>query len=522
MINKDSIFAQGGQQDVSLSDADFRTGYIPNTTAMAEDVNRYGNISDRQLWVVCREIVNLLASYGISPDDVDVQTDVNNPLASQNQLATLFASTLKAPSTLTGIVQSAYTTAPTQSGNAISFPDLTISYNEDVYYGDTRTQFKTVTLSAQTLAATGAWATGVHYIYASCPAGSTTATLDHQMTPIAGSDGDTKCMLGSVFVYNGTFQADTWKFQPWLQVTNVSDRESPAAETKGGFITALSGQTVRMGALEIKAEGINFDTDMYTPSILSIPAASPFTFKSMYPGYNPGGSSTSTIDTTHIYNINDSSLDTLVADPDNPKYIVLVPCITPAGQTLIIAPQSRVSNGVYNQVFSSIDEAQRSIYGLEYVLNGIAARCIYLGQSLIVKVGATDLTDSENFVVVGMLPQALAGFTTASGQTGGAVEASYIPMPLVNNLNVTAFTAANNTGYIIGASQSVTVTPPPVKSGVINQFELQYVHSANRGGFTISGAVWWDNQSVVPEVGKTYLVICEYVNGAWRAGYLQS
>lgn len=522
MINKDSVFAQGGQQDTSLSDADFRTGYIPNTTAMAEDVNRYGNISDKQLWVVCRELVNLLASYGIAPDGVDIQTDVNDPTASQNQLATLFASTLKAPATLTGIVQSDYTSAPTQSGNAISFPAMTISYNTDVYYGDTRTQFKNITLSSQTLAATASWSDGVHYIYASCPTGSTTATLDHQMTPIAGSDGDIKCMLGSVYVYNGAFQSGTWKFQPWLQVTNLSERESPAATTKGGFISPVSGLTVRMGALEIKAEGINFDTDMYAPSVLSVAAANPFTYKSMYPGYNPGSLSSSSIDTTHIYNIDDNTWDTLTADPDNPKYMVLVPCITPAGQTLIIAPQSRVSGSTYTQVFSSIDEAQRAIYGLEYVLNGIAARCIYLGQSLIVKVGATDLTDSENFVVVGMLPQALAGFTTASGQTGGAVESSYIPMPLVDNTNVTSFSASNNTGYIIGASQRVTITPPSPKSGVINQFELQYVHLSGRNGFTVTGATWWNNDTPELEENKTYLIICEYVNGSWKAGYLKA
>jgi len=523
MITKDSIFAQGGQQDTSQGDADFRVGYIPNTTAMAESVNRFGSMSDRQLWVVCHELVNLLALYGITPDNIDTQTDPNDPTASQNQLASLFSTKIKQPATLTGIVQSDYTTAPTQSGNAISFPQIKISYNSAVYYGDTQAQMRTVTLSAQTLSANSSWADGVWYIYASAPVGATTATLDKQSTPIAGADGATKCMLGSVYVYNGAFQADTWKFQPWLTISTVSERESPVATTKGGFISAVSGTTVQMGALEIMAEGINFDTDMYTPSILTVSSMNPFTYKSMYPGYNPGSSSSSTLDTTHIYNITDNSWDTLTADPDHPQYIVLVPCITPAGQTLIIAPQSRESGGTYNQVFSSIDEAQRSIYGLEYVLNGIAARCIYLGQSLIVKVGATDLTSSENFVVVGMLPQTLSGFTSASGQTGGAAESVYAAMKLKDFTNYTSFTAENNTGYIIGSTTAqVTITPPTVVAGKINQFELQYAHTSSKRGFTITGASWWGEDQPDLANGKTYLIICEYVNGAWRAGYLES
>ena len=522
MITKDSIFAQGGQQDTSQGDADFRVGYIPNTTAMAESVNRFGSMSDRQLWVVCHELVNLLSLYGITPDNVDVQTDPNDPSASQNQLATLFSTKIKQPATLTGIIQADYTSAPTQSGNSISFPQMKISYNNAVYYGDTQQQMRTVTLSAQTLSANNSWTDGVWYIYASAPVGSTTATLNKQSSPVAGADGATKCMLGSVYVYNGAFQSDTWKFQPWLTISTVGERESPVATTKGGFISAVSGTTVQMGALEIMAEGINFDTDMYTPSILTVSAANPFTFKNMYPGYNPGSSSVSALDTTHIYNITNNSWDTLTADADHPKYMVLVPCITPAGQTLIIAPQSRKSGSTYNQLFDSVDDAQRAIYGLEYVLNGIAARCIYLGQSLIVKVGATDLTSSENFVVVGMLPQTLSGFTSASGQTGGAAESVYTPMKLKDMTNYTSVTAENNTGYIIGASQSVTVTPPTVKAGVINQFELQYAHSASRAGFTITGASWWGSDQPDLTNGKTYLIICEYVNGSWRAGYLES
>lgn len=528
MINKTSIFASGGDKDTTKTEADYRIGMMPNHVAMAEDVNVYGNMSDTQLWVVCRELVNLLALYGISPDGSTTQADPNDPTASQNQLATMFTNSIPQQALLTGIMKSSYTTPPTQSGNAITFPEMDICYNLDVYYGDTKARLHTVKLNATTLSANNTWAIGPHFIYASAAPSATTATLSHAQEPIAGSDGAESCFLGSVYVINDNgnhvFQPGSWKFQPWLQITSQSVRESPVASTKGGFIAPYVGSSLQIGKLEIMAEGINFDTNPMAPSIVDLTFTPPFMYKSIYPGYDSSMAETSTIDTTHIYDHNTGQLETLTPGI-TPTYIVLVPCITPSGQTLLITPQANVGGATYSPIFDSMQEARDAIFGLKYSFaNNEVARCIYLNQSLIVKVGATDMTDPANLLVVGTIPQALAGFTTASGQTGGAA-GQYVPMPRYDFTGSAAFTARNNAANIVGsAGEEILITLPTPEASIINQFEVYYTHTANDFGLDFrpsTGFSWWYNRAPVFTVGQTYLIIGEYINGAWKIGYIE-
>lgn len=528
MINKTSIFASGGAKDTTKTEANFREGMLPNHVAMAEDVNIYGNMSDTQLWVICRELVNLLALYGITPDGNVTQTDPNDPTASQNQLATMFTNNVVQPASLTGIVKSSYTTPPTQVGNSISFPAMDISYNLDVYYGDTMARQHVVSLAATTISANNTWALGPHFIYAYAAPTSTTATIMSSQTPIAAKDGATQCFLGSVYVMNDSgnrvFQPGTWKFQPWLQITSQAVRESPFASTKGGFIAGYQGSAVQMGKLEIMAEGINFDTDPTAPSIVDIPAETPFTYKSIYPGYNSSAADVTAIDTTHIYDHSTGQLDTLTPGP-TPTYIVLVPCITPAGQTLIIMPQANVGGQTYMPVFDTMQEARDAIFGLKYSFsNNENARCIYLGQSMIVKVGATDMTDPSNLLVVGVIPQELGGFTTASGQTGGS-SGVYTPMPKYDFTGSTAFTARNNAANIAGgANEEILITLPTPDVSVLSQFEVYYTHTSTSAGisFRPSGTFsWWYDRAPIFNVGRTYLIVGEYIGSKWRLGFIE-
>lgn len=527
MINKTSIFASGGERDTTKTEADFRIGMQPNHVAMAEDVNIYGNMSDTQLWVVCRELVNLLALYGISPDGSATQSDPADPTASQNQLATMFANNLIQPATLTGIVRSSYTTAPVQTGNSIAFTGFDIAYNTGVYYGNTQAEQRIVPLQTQTISANNTWEVGPHFIYAYASTGATQAIIMHQQTPIAGSDGADRCFLGSVYVVNESgnhvFQPDTWKFQPWLQITSESVRESPYASTKGGFVTSYTGNTIQMGALEIMAEGINFGINPNAPSITEIAAAQPFRFKAVYPGYDSSITEGTAVDTTHIYDHDSGQLEPITVQPI-PQYIVLVPCTTPTGQGLLITPQANIT-GSYMPVFDSEQEARDAIFGLQYSFaNHEIARCIFLGQSIIVKVGATDLTDPENMIVVGTMPQALAGFTTASGQTGGAA-GQYIPMPKYDFTGRTAFTAVDNAANVAGGvTEPITITLPTANTSRISQFEIYYTHSNANVTISFSPAAdfaWWFDRAPVYTVGQTYEIIGEYVNGKWRLGYIE-
>lgn len=518
MIKKDSIFASGGQKDATKTESDFRAGMIPNTVAMAEDVNQYGYQADRDLWVVCKEINNLLESYGISlPSENDYEENA------QYRLTDLFKNKVSGAYLLTGVDRSGYTTAPTQVGAAINFPQMKIVFNKEVFYGTTRASLQETTLTAQTLQATSAWETGVHFIYAQTVAGSNISTLGHQTSPVLSSEGATKCMLGSVYVVDGNFQPGTWKFQPWLQITSPETRESPYASTKGGFIAPYRGLELQMGALEIMAEGLNFENDAFAPNIIQVAAKTPFTYKYLRLGYNPSEADVSEIDTLHLYNLTDNTWDDIsdLAALDTPRYIVIVPCITPAGQTLMIPAMSKKTDAGYTSVFTSQADASAAIFSLEYNLGKTDERAIFLGQSIIVKVGATDFSDPEQFMTVGMIPQALAGFSSAAGQTGGS-KGVYTPMPEIvwTTSSVTLQNNASNVLTPTDITVPVTITLPGVKTGQTNQCMVKYTHVEGTQGITWPTTVIWWTEEPTLKAGSTYMFMLDYVNGAWYCGFL--
>ena len=530
MITKDRIFASAGVQEPNATGSDFSTGMVPNTVAMAEDVNTYGNMADRDLWVVCQEIQNLMANYGVSPND-------SYDSGQQGQLATMFKDKLISGYALTGVDRSSITTMPSQNGASINIPQMVIVYNLDVYYGNTQARLQRTTLAQQTLTANSGWANGVHYIYAATTASSSSSTLGHQTTPIDPADGATKCMLGSCFVINGNIQEGSWKFQPWLQITSAEEREIPTARTKGGFVSPYSstgGATLQlqMGALQILDEGINFGANPNKPNIMSINAVTPFTYKFLYPLYDPSAAAETNLDTTHIYNITSGTWDDIsaLAELPQPRYIVMVPCVTPTGQTLMIPAMSTKTGETYNQVFTTQEEASAAVYSLPYAdgLDQYAARAIYVGQSIIVKVGATDLTDPLQYMAVGMIPQELAGFTTASGQSGGGT-GQYIPMPEINwaaqiDAGTYSLTMQNNAANIIAGStsQPISINPPSPQNGIINQFEVKYTHNTGSQGINWNASFkWWGNPPTLVD-GNVYNIIFEYVNGYWIGGVLMA
>lgn len=511
MINKETVFASAGAKAGSSSSG-YTTGMVPGTVAKAEDVNLYLGISDEQLYSVCKEIANLLTDAGI----------VLNP-NSYTQLTTWAKEKIAGAAFLTGIDAEYYSAAPTQNGNSISFPQMKIMFNTDVYYGKTAAEHQTTTLSAQTLSATAAgWADGVHFIYAETTSGSTTCTLGHSQDPVAAADGATKCMLGSVFVISGAFQADSWKFQPWLQITSAERRESPTALTRGGYISAASSTTLQMGDLEVLDEGIGFENNINTPSIVKFNGKATYDYKFLYPGYNPSTTALTTLDTTHIYNTTAGTWDDIsaLASDTNPHFIVMVPCVAPTGQTLMIPAMSTKVGTNYPQIFGSMEEAINHIYGLSYSLGNVAKRVIYLGQSIIVKVGATDITDPLQFITVGMLPEALSDFTTASGQTGGAIS-TYRPMPQINWTGYSAFTAQNNAAnYIQGTASNVTITLPTPQANIVNQLEI-YFNKASTGDITWGTQIsWYTGLAPTFAQGQVYNIVLEYINGVWYGGVL--
>ena len=533
MINKQNIFASSGQQTQGYSASDYVGGMIPNTIAMAEDVNSFGNTMDTDLSSVCKEVANVITNGVLDKDGGDGEA-LN--AASFTQLL----GALRAMSNgflQTGIVYDGGSiTCPTQDGvTSIKFGgQIRIMFNEGGYFGNSASKMQIGTIAANTSwTITNSEPIGARFLVATLSGGSVVLS-SAASAPTGDSAADT-CYLGSFFVVNNSgtkqIQADSWKFQPWLQNTPAIDRETPTAQTKGGLLTPSTGTALNIGSLQIKAEGINFDySNHQQPNVKDIAGGS-FSYKFLYPGYDPTESDSTTLDTTHLYNLTNASWDD-VSSSQADKFMVMVPCVVPTGQTLMVPAMSAYDSntGKYAAVFDTVDDATNAVYGLQYTSSSTdktRERAIYLGYSIIVKIGATDLTNPNNYAIVGMVPQQLDGFTNAGGQTGGGV-GQYVPMPVTTKggVGVTALNVGLNEKTIItGNANNINVTLPSNSVGIVSQLEIEYAHASGNGGITLvaptgSSLDWWNSAPSFAE-GKVYLIICEYVNSKWMCGYLE-
>lgn len=514
MKEKTTVFGSAGQQDATKrNDTAFRGGMTPNTIAYAEDVNTFGNMSDEFVYILCQEIVNALRQQGIEPDSLD-----------NTQVAQLI-NNLNGGYTLTGLVDgvvsaAATTTTVTFTGN--------ISFNSKVYYGSAQADRTVVAFDAVSLTVDNNWTAGVNYIFA-----TNSGTLGHQTSPILGSEGATKCMLGSLFVIDNSgtleIQSGSFAFNPWLMSTARETREAPTAKTKGGFVQAVSGTVIDMGDIEVMAEGINYGltgSGKYNPDIITFQESTYEDFPYLFPDYITTQARSASIDTTHIYNMTTETWDTLDSSY-NDKYMVQVPCIAPTGQKMMIPAMSEENGGVYSQLFDSQAAAEDAIFGLQYTStssDNTRARAIYVGQSIIVRVGATDLTDGEDFKTVGIVPQQLSGFTAAAGQTGGSV-GNFVPMREIE-LTGAAVTLINQcSNVIVGSTDApVAITMPTPTVGFANQLMVKYIavnddDETELQGISFPNTVrWWTTEPQFIQ-GCTYVIVFDYVQGYWYGSY---
>lgn len=510
MRRKTAVFASQGALDTSLTDSDYTTGMIAGTVAMAEDVNTYGNRSDVQLKVVSDELCNAITGQGVALDNND-----------NSQLSKVLKTKIGGASLLTGIVyETVSNTAPTLSNNLLSFPAFSVQFNNKVFYGNKQSDFTTVSVRAQSLSATSSWTDGVYFIYV-----NKSGVITYQKTPVLAEDGATKCFLGSVFVVNGAMQAGSWSYSPWLQQSSIATRSAPTSQIKGGLITPNTGKKVNIGAIQIFEEGINFGTNVFDPNIKSINSQSPMKYKFLYPGYNPSFAEQEEIVTDKIYNMTSGTYDTIPSGTEG--FVVMVPCITPTGQTLMIPPMSTKSGSTYANIFPTQRDAENAVFSLQFQLGNVADRVIYLGQSIIVQIGATDLTDPEQFEVYGVVPQSLAGFTNQGGQTGGGT-GGFVPMREVT-LSGTTIALRNQTSNIVesNASTNITLTFPTPDSGVLNQLEVKFLpNSSKLPGiqFPTGSVLWKDNFAPTITANTIYNFVFEYDRNAnkWLGGWVEA
>lgn len=519
MRNKTYVFADLADDRSPASEASFRSGMIRNTIAMAGDVNTAGYGIDEQVYIITKEIVNALVGQGIAIDQ-------NN----DSQLLGMIRTKLGAGYSLTGVYYDGTTkpTATQTSTTVITFSAFTAYFNQKGFFGNTQSDLTKVEMPITTVTIDNTWAAGVHFLYL-----SSNGSIGHVQDPISCTEMADKCMLGSVFVLDNsgtkTFQSGSFKYQPWLMSTDHRTREVPIAETKGGYISAYAAKQLKMGALQVVDEAINFDASALSPSILPVAEEEPYTHKILYPGYDANASETSNLDTTHIYNMTSGQYEAVDASAIG-KFMVFVPCITPTGQTLLVAPMSPFVDGAYTQVYETQEAAEAAIFGLHYTdpsVDKTRKRCIYLGQSLIVRIGAdTDLTNGEDFKSVGVVPQELAGFTSSAGQAGGSA-GQFIPMPEVlrDGTDITLMNFASN--IIQGSSNATTVTVrlPGFSPSRMNELMAKYTHVRASDGESLGDGLnfvgnvrWWVQPPVFVE-GNTYLFTFDFINGYWYGDY---
>lgn len=515
MKEKTTVFGSAGQQDATKrNDTAYRGGMTPNTIAYAEDVNTFGNMSDEFVYILCQEIVNALRQQGIEPDALD-----------NTQVAQLI-NNLNGGYTLTGITDGPVSAVATSS--AVTFSGV-ISFNSKVYYGSSQADRSLVTFTNATLSVDNTWTAGVNYVFA-----TNTGTLGHQTSPILGSEGATKCMLGSVFVMqdenqNLVIQDGSFAFNPWLMSTARETREVPTAKTKGGFMQAVSGLVVEMGDVEVQAEGINYGatgSGKLTPDIITFVDSTYEDFPYLYPDYIDQTPRSEAIDTTHIYNLTTNTYDELDSSYYS-KYMVQVPCLAPTGQKMMIPAMSEESDGVYTQLFDSQEEAEAAIFGLQYTSESsdtTRARAIYVGQSIIVRVGSDDLTNGEDFKTVGIIPQQLSGFTAAAGQSGGSV-GNFVPMREIELSGSSVALINQCSNVIVGSTDApVAVTMPTPTIGFANQLMVKYIavdddDETELQGITFPANVrWWTTEPTFQQ-GCTYVIVFDYVQGYWYGSY---
>lgn len=520
MKDKNYIFGERADDrrpaDSETTIGEAQGGMIRNTVAMAGDVNTYGYMTDEQVYTITKEIVNALVGQGVA---IDPNTN--------NQLLTMIRTKLSGGYSLTGVYFDGVNqpTATLTNSTTITFSSFKVYFNKKGFFGNTQSDLTVVNFTAPTVTIDNTWAEGAHFLYAT-PSG----TIEHSTDPISAAHMASRCMLGSVFVLNKsdtkTFQTGSFKYQPWLMSTDHRTREVPVAETKGGYISAASASTLQMGALEIVDEGINFDTTPALPSVLDVPGETPYTFKILYPGYNANAAEVTALDTLHIYNITAGRYEP-VKESAIGKFMVFVPCVTPTKQTLLIAPMTEEIGGKYTQVYDTQEAAEAAIFGLHYSVDNTRKRCIYLGQSLIIRIGENiDLSDNENFKSVGMIPQELAGFTSSAGQAGGSA-GQFIPMPEVLKAGTDVLLSNFCSNVIQGSSKASTVTVrmPPRTPSRMNELMAKYTHvRASDGeslgnGLTFDNTVrWWVKPPVFVE-GNTYLFTFDYIEGYWYGDY---
>ena len=298
----------------------------------------------------------------------------------------------------------------TVTSTYVDFPAFNVIFDNKVYYGKQISDFTVVEVPATRMTVESG-VDGAIFVYV-----DTSGEIHQSLNSVTPENSSTQCLLGSYFRLNNQIQSGSWAYTPWNGATSKDHRFADAGSVSGGLLVPSTSSTLSRAGMSVLLEGVNASTSFYNPNKITYNDESPYSSKELWPGYDANVADSTTLDTTHIYNMTDNTVDD-ISSLDG--YIVLVPgVVAPTGQDVYLMAMSEKSGGVYNQIYSTMADALSAIYGYQVSLGNVASRVLWLGQSIVAKIGATDYTDSSQFKIVGDLPNVLGAYMSIS--SGGA------------------------------------------------------------------------------------------------------
>ena len=304
-------------------------------------------------------------------------------------------------------------TIPTTiTSTTIVFPEFDVIFGNKVYYGKQISDFETVHVPQTTMTVENG-VDGAVFVYV-----NDQGQILQSLNSVSPANSSVQCLLGSYFRLNNQIQENSWKYTPWNGSTSKDSRFMNNGSISGGLLQAATPTTLSRDAVNVIYEGVNVDETLYLPNQITYEAESTYVTKKLWPGYDASVMDTSTIDTTHIYNITSEQVDDISSEDG---YIILIPgIVAPTGQDVYLMGMSHYMSGTYDQIFPTMEDAESALYGLSLEFGNVASRVAWFGQSIIVKIGATDFRDKNQFRVIGSVPNIIRSYASLSGAGQGS------------------------------------------------------------------------------------------------------
>lgn len=402
------------------------------------------------------------------------------------------------PNLITQVVLNTSGTSPvptTVTDDYIIFPEFDVIFDKQVYYGTKLSDFTRIHVPVTTMNVQ-AGENGAVYVYV-----DESGAIGQRMSIIDPTDSSTMCMLGSYFRIGNKLQPGSWKYTPWNGAASKDTRFAGSAAVSGGLISASGANTFTRNAISLVLEGVNASVNVYNPNRTEIEGENPYLTKAMWPGYNPAAASTTTLDTTHIFNMTSNTVDDISG---RTGFIILVPGIVgPTGQDVYMMAMSPKSGNNYTQIYPDMNAARDAIYSYQLSLGNVASRVSWLGQTIIAKIGCDDYTDSTKLQVVGQIPNQLGSQTVSTG-AGPGIEIQGLTIKLNGTTIGEASTKTNvnfsNDFSVLNSSQS------EVQVDIVDQITPKMAAGITRISNDIKLEVDTNGKSWVRKGSKVYLL----------------